>query len=177
MQKYHSPEKFTYESMSEEESINRATDKLNKYGQDYINDLLHSDNQNISGSDIDALMMEYRRLSEQARKSGSDTDWNNAQDILKKVQLASTRNAQALQALAKWSRNTPEGQLAQANTAVEQSIEKTFGRKRTQKARESVERVYEAAKSGNTAKLEYELDKLNIDKNSINQIALELGKK
>lgn len=177
LQKYHSPEKFTYESISEEESINRATDKLNKYGQDYISDLLYSDNQNISGSDIDALMMEYRRLSEQARKSGSDTDWNNAQDILKKVQLASTRNAQALQALAKWSRNTPEGQLAQANTAVEQSIEKTFGRKRTQKARESVERVYEAAKSGNTAKLEYELDKLNIDKNSIKQIALELGSK
>ena len=177
LQKYHSPEKFTYESISEEESINRATDKLNKYGQDYISDLLYSDNQNISGSDIDALMMEYRRLSEQARKSGSDTDWNNAQDILKKVQLASTRNAQALQALAKWSRNTPEGQLAQANTAVEQSIEKTFGRKRTQKARESVERVYEAAKSGNTEKLEYELDKLNIDKNSIKQIALELGSK
>ena len=177
LQKYHSPEKFTYESISEEESINRATDKLNKYGQDYISDLLYSDNQNISGSDIDALMMEYRRLSEQARKSGSDTDWNNAQDILKKVQLASTRNAQALQALAKWSRNTPEGQLAQANTAVEQSIEKTFGRKRTQKARESVERVYKAAKSGNTEKLEYELDKLNIDKNSIKQIALELGSK
>ena len=174
LQKYHSPEKFTYESISEEESINRATDKLNKYGQDYISDLLYSDNQNISGSDIDALMMEYRRLSEQARKSGSDTDWNNAQDILKKVQLASTRNAQALQALAKWSRNTPEGQLAQANTAVEQSIEKTFGRKRTQKARESVERVYEAAKSGSVEKLEYALDKLNISENGIKQIELQL---
>lgn len=174
LQKYHSPEKFTYESISEEESINRATDKLNKYGQDYINDLLHSDNHNISGSDIDALMMEYRRLSEQARKSGSDTDWNNAQDILKKVQLASTRNAQALQALAKWSRNTPEGQLAQANTAVEQSIEKTFGRKRTQKARESVERVYEAAKSGSVEKLEYALDKLNISENGIKQIEIQL---
>ena len=174
LQKYHSPEKFTYESISEEESINRATDKLNKYGQDYINDLLHSDNQNISGSDIDALMMEYRRLSEQARKSGSDTDWNNAQDILKKVQLASTRNAQALQALAKWSRNTPEGQLAQANTAVEQSIEKTFGRKRTQKARESVERAYEAAKSGSVEKLEYALDKLNISENGIKQIEIQL---
>lgn len=174
LQKYHSPEKFTYESISEEESINRATDKLNKYGQDYISDLLYSDNQNISGSDIDALMMEYMRLSEQARKSGSDTDWNNAQDILKKVQLASTRNAQALQALAKWSRNTPEGQLAQANTAVEQSIEKTFGRKRTQKARESVERVYESAKSGSVEKLEYALDKLNISENSIKQIELQL---
>ena len=174
LQKYHSPEKFTYESISEEESINRATDKLNKYGQDYISDLLYSDNQNISGSDIDALMMEYRRLSEQARKSGSDTDWNNAQDILKKVQLASTRNAQALQALAKWSRNTPEGQLAQANTAVEQSIEKTFGRKRTQKARESVERVYEAAKSGSVEKLEYALDKLNISENGIKQIEIQL---
>ena len=174
LQKYHSPEKFTYESISEEESINRATDKLNKYGQDYISDLLYSDNQNISGSDIDALMMEYRRLSEQARKSGSDTDWNNAQDILKKVQLASTRNAQALQALAKWSRNTPEGQLAQANTAVEQSIEKTFGRKRTEKARGAVESVYEAAKSGSAEKLEYALDKLNISENGIKQIELQL---
>lgn len=177
LKNYHAPEKFTYEQISEENSLNKATEKLNKYGQDYVNDILSSDNQNISGVDIDALMMEYRRLTESARKNGSDADWIRAQDILKKVQVASTRNAQALQALAKWSRNTPEGQLAQANTAIEQTIEKKFGKKRTQKVRETVEKVYEAAKSGNTEKIEYVLDKLNIDKRSIKQIALELGSK
>lgn len=170
---YHAPEKFTYEEISESESMERATEKLNKYGQSYVNELLSAQNQNLSGTDIDALMMEYKRVSEQARKTGSDADWNRAQDIMKKIQVSSTRNAQALQALAKWSRNTPEGQLAQANTLIEQTIEKKFGKKRVKKAQEIVDTVYEAAKTGDTAKMQSALENLKIDPNSIQQEILD----
>lgn len=174
---YHAPEKFTYEEISESESMERATEKLNKYGQSYVNELLSTQNQNLSGTDIDALMMEYKRVSEQARKTGSDADWNRAQDIMKKIQVSSTRNAQALQALAKWSRNTPEGQLAQANTLVEQTIEKKFGKKRVIKAQEIIDTVYGAAKSGNIEYLESVLNALKVDTNTIQQIESELGVK
>lgn len=170
---YHAPEKFTYEEISESESMERATEKLNKYGQSYVNELLSAQNQNLSGTDIDALMMEYKRVSEQARKTGSDADWNRAQDIMKKIQVSSTRNAQALQALAKWSRNTPEGQLAQANTLIEQTIEKKYGKKRVKKAQETVDTVYEAAKTGDTAKMQSALENLKIDPNSIQQEILD----
>lgn len=173
LQKYHAPEKFTYEEISESESMQRATDKLNKYGQSYVNELLDAKNQSLSGTDIDALMMEYKRVSEQARKTGSDADWNRAQDIMKKIQVSSTRNAQALQALAKWSRNTPEGQLAQANTLIEQTIEKKYGKKRVKKAQETVDTVYEAAKTGDTAKMQSALENLKIDPNSIQQEILD----
>lgn len=170
---YHAPEKFTYEEISESESMERATEKLNKYGQSYVNELLSAQNQNLSGTDIDALMMEYKRVSEQARKTGSDADWNRAQDIMKKIQVSSTRNAQALQALAKWSRNTPEGQLAQANTLIEQTIEKKYGKRRVKKAQETVDTVYEAAKTGDTAKMQSALENLKIDPNSIQQEILD----
>ena len=173
LQKYHAPEKFTYEEISESESMQRASDKLNKYGQSYVNELLDAKNQSLSGTDIDALMMEYKRVSEQARKTGSDADWSHAQDIMKKIQTSSTRNAQALQALAKWSRNTPEGQLAQANTLVEQTIEKKFGKNKVKKAQETVDTVYEAIKTGDSAKLQSALENLKINPQSIHQESLD----
>lgn len=60
------------------------------------------------------------------------------------------------------------------DTAIEQTIEKKFGRKRTENTRDAVESVYEAAKSGSVEKLEYALDKLNISENGIKQIELQL---
>lgn len=113
---------FQYEDISEQESINRAASMLEKEGLDGFKDRV-MDKDRLSSDEIDALMMEWRIIGQQARMmeaAGEDaTDaWNESVRVFRKIQEQSTSNAQALQALAKWSRNTPEGMLSEAENII-----------------------------------------------------------
>ena len=113
---------FLYESIDEEKSIEQANKMRAEEGREaFKNRALYSDR--LSGSEIDGLMMEWRDLTKEAREleaagKRADTKWIEANTIFRKIQEQSTSNAQALQALAKWSRNTPEGMLVNAENIV-----------------------------------------------------------
>ena len=120
--KYTNPDDYLYESIDEVRSIEEATNmRLNEGRTAFKNRVLGADR--VSSVELDGLMMEWRELTEEARaleEAGKDaTDlWAESNKIFRKVQEQSTNNAQALQSLAKWSRNTPEGMLINAENIV-----------------------------------------------------------
>ena len=114
---YTDPNKYVYEDKTELESINRATRMREDEGRDAFKErILAKELGTVQSEEIDGLMMEWRETVQDARaleESGGDATqlWEESNRIFKKIQEESTHNAQALQALAKWSRNTPEGLL------------------------------------------------------------------
>lgn len=120
--KYTDPSQFQYETVSEQESVSRAADMLQNEGIDEFKDRVMN-KERLTGAEIDGLMMEWRILGEQARQleaAGEDAKdaWKESVRVFRKIQEQSTSNAQALQVLAKWSRNTPEGMLAEAENII-----------------------------------------------------------
>jgi len=115
---YTDPSQFQYESVDEQESVNRAIDMRTREGREgFKNRMMKA--QKASGAEIDGLMMEWRTLGAEARAleaMGQDASAlrSEAIKVFRKVQELSTESAQGLQALAKWSRNTPEGMLSRA---------------------------------------------------------------
>lgn len=120
--KYTNPDDYLYESIDELRSVEEATNMRATEGREaFKNRVLGADR--VSSVELDGLMMEWRELTEEARaleEAGKDaTDlWAESNKVFRKVQEQSTNNAQALQALAKWSRNTPEGMLINAENIV-----------------------------------------------------------
>lgn len=120
--KYTDPSQFQYESIDEEESVRRATDMRQREGREGFKERMMNANK-ASGAEIDGLMMEWRELGEEARAleaAGQDASdiWHESVRVFRKIQQLSTESAQGLQALAKWSRNTPEGMLADAENII-----------------------------------------------------------
>lgn len=120
--KYTDPSQFQYEDVSEMESIQGASDMLQKEGLEGFRNRV-MDKERLSGKEIDGLMMEWRILGDQARKleeTGQDAGdlWKESVKVFRKVQEQSSSNAQALQVLAKWSRNTAEGMLTEAENIL-----------------------------------------------------------
>lgn len=116
------PNNYLYETIDEAQSVERATQMRNTEGREaFKNRALYSDR--LSSVELDGLMMEWRQLTEEARAleaagKRADTKWLESNKIFRKIQEQSTDNAQALQALAKWSRNTPEGMLVNAENII-----------------------------------------------------------
>lgn len=125
---YTDPSQFQYESIDEQESVNRAIDMRTKEGREgFKNRMMKA--QKASGAEIDGLMMEWRQLGAEARAletAGQDASAlrSEAIRVFRKVQELSTESAQGLQALAKWSRNTPEGMLSRAEHIANGRIKK-----------------------------------------------------
>jgi len=122
MSKHTKEHNYLYETIDEQRSVEEAARMRETEGREaFKNRVLYSDR--VSSIEIDGLMMEWRELVEEARAAeaaGKRTDnlWGEANKIFRKVQEQSTDNAQALQALAKWSRNTPEGMLVNAENII-----------------------------------------------------------
>lgn len=119
---YTDESQFQYEDQTERESVTKAIDMINEEGFEGFKDRVMG-KERMSASEIDGLMMEWRILCKQARDieaAGVDaTDaWRESVRVFRKVQEQASNNAQALQAMAKWSRNTPEGMLAQAENIL-----------------------------------------------------------
>ena len=119
---YTDESKFQYEDQTERESIDKAINMIKKEGLDGFKDRVMG-KERLSASEVDGLMMEWRILCKQARDieaaGGNATKaWEESVKVFRKIQEQASNNAQALQAMAKWSRNTPEGMLAQAENIL-----------------------------------------------------------
>ena len=120
--KYTDPANYQYETIDEEQSIERATEMRNAEGREaFKNRVMNA--ERVSSVELDGLMMEWRDITEEARAleaAGKDASalWKESNRVFRAIQKQSTANAQALQALAKWSRNTPEGMLVEAENIL-----------------------------------------------------------
>ena len=125
---YTDPSQFQYESVDEQESVERAIQMRQKEGREgFKNRMMNA--KEASGSEIDGLMMEWRDLGKEAREleaAGKDASAVRQESIrvFRKIQQLTTNHAQAMQALAKWSRNTPEGMLSRAEHIANGKINK-----------------------------------------------------
>ena len=115
---------FKYESKSEKQSMEDAWKMIEDEGVDNLKSrLLSEDAKDLTQSEIDALMSITRTNNATARAmeaAGEDASALRAETnaIYKKLRKQESSNAQALQALAKWTRNTPEGMLMHAENIV-----------------------------------------------------------
>ncbi len=113
---------LSYESSTEKESVEQAAEFIKNRGEKVAkNELLRKDD--FTHADVDSMMMLIRKQTaklDELEKSGADlTDAQHDLHVLtKKLQDVSSKNAQSMQALAKWSRNTPEGMLMQAEQII-----------------------------------------------------------
>ncbi len=117
--------RFTYISHQEEETMEAGAKMRRDEGENFIPNRLEK--EGFTASDVDGMMQAYRDKIAEARaadKAGQETTelWEDANIIFRKIQQESSRNAAAMQALAKWSRNTPEGMLSEAEHIVNQVI-------------------------------------------------------
>lgn len=126
---------FKYDSKTEQKSMEDAFRMIQEEGVDNLKArLLSEDAKDLTQSEIDALMSLTRTNNATARALEVEGKIDEAMAIraettaiYKKLRQQSTSNAQGLQALAKWTRNTPEGMLMHAenvisgNTKVEKS--------------------------------------------------------
>ena len=124
--KYTDPKDYLYETKSEVDSVARAEAMRAEEGREAFKERVFKE-ERVSSEEIDGLMMEWRELTEEARNieaNGGDASqlWAESNRVFRKIREQSTNNAQALQALAKWSRNTPEGMLAEAENIVNGNV-------------------------------------------------------
>ena len=117
---------FMYESKTEKQSMEDAFRMIEEEGADNLKERLMSDDaKDFTQSEVDALLSLIRTNNATIRALKFDGKLDEAAALRaettamnKKVRQQSTSNAQALQALAKWTRNTPEGMLMQAENIV-----------------------------------------------------------
>ena len=154
------PNNYLYETIDEAQSVERATQMRNTEGREaFKNRALYSDR--LSSVEIDGLMMEWRQLTEEARAleaagKRADTKWLESNKIFRKIQEQSTDNAQALQALAKWSRNTPEGMLVNAENIINGKAKANKG-----ELQKAIDKLLKTNKGGVEFSPEFERDFIN----------------
>lgn len=117
--------KFLYNENSEKESMEEATHRLLENGFLKERKRLFAKEGAFNNVDVDEMMKlhkHYSDLAEDLEAQGKDAtkEWQTAADVFNKLGEKITDNATGLQALAKWSRNTPEGLMAQATTIIKQ---------------------------------------------------------
>lgn len=182
--KYTDPSNYTYESASEAESVAKAEQaRLDEGREAYKEARLNKDG--LTHEDVDGLMMEWRETIEDARAleaEGGDASalWEESNKIFRKIQQEETHNAQALQALAKWSRNTPEGMLMEAEQIVNGKIKKprlSASEKLLNKVMKQHREIEFSAEFQKKFLAEAEkLQKLDIDSREAKEIMGNLGK-
>ena len=123
--KYFPEEDFRYIPVSEQESLEEAAQRLAVNYDGWKSSIMKK--SDLTGKDVDTLMMVYRDLTEKARSTNDDAVWSEASEVFRKIQKETSKSGQAVQALAKWSRNTPEGTLAQAQKSISDYANARFG--------------------------------------------------
>ena len=103
------PDFGSYEVISEESSLNKASKKIEDKGIDNVVADLISDNRSWSGVDLDAAMMILtQKMADNTDESGLD-----ALLVAEKMNEQGTEGGQLIQAFAKWTR-TPAGMAVEA---------------------------------------------------------------
>lgn len=109
-----------YDTISEAKSLDNARLRL---AQDYAGEMAElRGKHNWSGEEVDmgmTILDNYRRAAEQTG------DWTEYSNWLKEVSAHGTAAGQALQAYAKYSRQTGGGIVADASAALERAAKKT----------------------------------------------------
>lgn len=109
-----------YDTISEEKSLDNARLRL---AQDYAGEMAElREKHNWSGEEVDmgmTILDNYRRAAEQTG------DWTEYSNWRKEVSAHGTAAGQALQAYAKYSRQTGGGIVADASAALERAAKKT----------------------------------------------------
>ena len=115
------PEDKSYETVTHEATYNQAEKLIKDNGFKAETDkVLNSDlKDQWSAVDTDAAMMCFKKAVNDARHAealGIDKSeaWRKSADLFKKIREHATIGGQAIEALKKWSMQTPEGMLAQA---------------------------------------------------------------
>ena len=119
---------FVYETVSEKESMDTATKRIAEGVDSWKSKLMSQ--EDFTGADIDTMMLIYTDAINKARQTGDEALWKEAGTIFKKIQESGTKSGQAIQAFAKWSRNTPEGVVADTFRGIKEKIAKQSGDKK-----------------------------------------------
>ena len=129
--KYLDENNFRYQEISEKQSMEEATTRVGLNAEHWKNKLMKQDS--LSGTDVDTMMLIYSDTVQKARQSGDDELWKEAGAIFKKIQESGTKGGQLVQSFAKWSRNTPEGAVAESFRQAKEQATKVIGDKKAQK--------------------------------------------
>lgn len=148
MAKYAPEDMYRYATVSEKESMSDAAFRVS-LNPDWWRDKILAQ-ESLDGKDLDTLMMLYRDKIEKARIDNDAALWDEASKLLKDIQKASTRAGQQIQALAKWSRNTPEGAIVDGVRKVSKAVEKKYGKGYADAVEGLAEKVEEAVKNSAT---------------------------
>lgn len=124
-----------YQEVGEQESYEQAQKNLEEKGErEEAQRLFHKNGWNqVDTDEAMTLLKQTREEAERIEAEGGDAtnEWEYAADLFIKIQTEATNHAQALQALAKWSRVredgslTPEGRLAAGVRAATQATKVT----------------------------------------------------
>ena len=125
MAKYAPKDMYRYATVSEKESMSDAAFRVSINPDGWRDKILAQ--ESLDGKDLDTLMMLYRNKVEKARIENDAALWDEASKLLKDIQKASTRAGQQIQALAKWSRDTPEGAIVDGVRKISKAVEKKYG--------------------------------------------------
>lgn len=148
MAKYAPKDMYRYATVSEKESMSDAAFRVSINPDGWRDKILAQ--ESLDGKDLDTLMMLYRNKVEKARIDNDDALWDETSKLLKDIQKASTRAGQQIQALAKWSRNTPEGAIIDGVRRVSKAAEKKYGKGYADAVESLAGKVEEAVKNSAT---------------------------
>lgn len=113
---------FQYDAVSEKESLHKAAERLEN---DYHGTARELQNKNmLTGEDVDAAMFFVQEGLQNGRETGV---YSHAKAWVRKIQQSTTEEGRAIQALAKYSRNSPERIAVQAQRNVAKYEEKLKG--------------------------------------------------
>ena len=145
MAKFAPEDMYRYAPVSEKESMSEAARRVSSNPDGWRDKILAQ--ESLDGKDIDTLMMLYRDKVAKARVENDAALWDETSKLLKDIQKASTRAGQQIQALAKWSRDTPEGAIVDGIRKVSNAIDKKYGKGYADAVEGLAEKVEEALKN------------------------------
>ena len=148
MARYMPENDYRYIPVSEKESMSEAAFRLSIDAEGWKQRIMAQDE--LSGKDVDTLMMLYKDTVDRARQTNDENLWQNAAEIFKKIQNNSTKAGQEIQALSKWKNNTPEGILLRSQRSISDSVTNKYGEKYAEALDETIEKVSQIVSSNKT---------------------------
>lgn len=137
------PEKdFAYRVFKEVEQKAQAINRY-KDSKDIATDLMNLDQ--FDEVDVKAAMDEWKRLMD----AGDQKSLRKAKFLSLKLSKETREGGRIVQALAEYSRNTPEGQLKGAQQAIDKIVDKKVGKGVSETLDNVAEKIYKAYENSN----------------------------
>lgn len=139
---------LTYDTVSEQESLSRARDRLDTDYDGEVEELAVK--TTWTGEETDMAMYVLEDLAAEARKSG---DWSEYTEWRKLIQRHGTEAGRSLQSYAKYSRQTGDGIIREASEALENAKTGTNKNAVMDETAQLADRYDKAAADGDTQAL------------------------